>query len=104
MYAPQGHPAVYFSVLASSVIIVAARAGLLSPCVVPALGLCVIFPEFLSDALFEVPRIASSALEMSSLAFLLSSGYMAKPYEMCTFMESEPASKALDASLMSLSA
>jgi hypothetical protein len=39
MYAPQGAPAVCFSVLASSVIIVAARAGLLSPCVVPAFGL-----------------------------------------------------------------
>ena len=34
-----GAPAVYFSVLASSVIIMAARAGLLSPCVVPAFGL-----------------------------------------------------------------
>ena len=33
MYAPQGLPAVYFSVLASSVIIVAARSGLLPPCV-----------------------------------------------------------------------
>jgi hypothetical protein len=38
MYAPQGLPAVHFSVLASSVIIVAARTGLLLPCVVPALG------------------------------------------------------------------
>ena len=35
----RGAPAVCFSVLASSVIIVAARAGLLSPCVVPAFGL-----------------------------------------------------------------
>ena len=34
-----GAPAVYFSVLASSVIIVTARAGLLPPCIVPALGL-----------------------------------------------------------------
>ena len=34
-----GAPAVCFSVLASSVIIVAARAGLLLPCVVPTLGL-----------------------------------------------------------------
>ena len=39
MYAPQGHPAVYFSVLASSVIIVAAGSGLLPPCIVPPLGL-----------------------------------------------------------------
>ena len=52
MYAPQGLPAVYFSVLASSVIIVAARSGLLPPCVVPPLGLCLHIPEFLTDALF----------------------------------------------------
>ena len=47
-----GAPAVGFSVLASSVIIVAARAGLLSTCVVPTLGLCFYIPELLSDALF----------------------------------------------------
>ena len=41
-----------FSDLASSVIIVAARAGLLPPCIVPALGLRIHFPELLSDALF----------------------------------------------------
>ena len=52
MYAPQGLPAVYFSVLASSVIIVAARSGLLPPCVAPPLGLCLHIPEFLTDALF----------------------------------------------------
>ena len=52
MYAPQGLPAVYFSVLASSVIIVAARSDLLPPCVVPPLGLYLHIPEFLSDALF----------------------------------------------------
>ena len=40
MYAPQGLPAVYFSVLASSVIIMAARAGLLPPYVIPALCTC----------------------------------------------------------------
>ena len=34
-----GAPAVYFSVLASSVIIVAAGSGLLPPCIVPPLGL-----------------------------------------------------------------
>ena len=38
MYAPQRLTAVCFPVLASSVIILAARAGLLPPCVVPALG------------------------------------------------------------------
>ena len=41
-----------FSVLASSVIIVAAGSCLLSPGVVPALGLRIHFPELLSDALF----------------------------------------------------
>ena len=44
MYAPQGLPAVYFSVLASSVIIVAAGSCLLPPCVVPALGLLFRYP------------------------------------------------------------
>ena len=39
MCAPQGPPAVYFYVLASSVIVIAARSGLLPPCIVPALGL-----------------------------------------------------------------
>ena len=52
MYALQGLPAVFSSVLASSVIIVAARSGLLPPCVVPPLGLCLHVPELLSDALF----------------------------------------------------
>ena len=52
MYAPQGLPAVNFSVLASSVIIMAARSGLLPPCIVPALGLRLHIPELLSDALF----------------------------------------------------
>ena len=52
MYAPQELPAVFSSVLASSVIIVAARAGLLPPCIVPPLGLCLHIPELLADALF----------------------------------------------------
>ena len=52
MYAPQGLPAVYFSVLASSVIIITAGSCLLPPCIVPALGLSLHVPEFLSDALF----------------------------------------------------
>ena len=52
MYAPQGLPAVCFSVLASSIVVIAAVSRFLPPCIVPALGLCVIFPEFLSDALF----------------------------------------------------
>ena len=42
MYAPKGLPAVWFSVLASSVIIVAARPYLLPPCVIPVLGLRII--------------------------------------------------------------
>ena len=52
MYAPQGPPAVFSSVLASSVIIMSAVLRLLPPLGIPALGLCVIFPELLSDALF----------------------------------------------------
>ena len=57
MYAPQGLPAVYFSVLASSVIIMAAMSGLLPPCVVPAFGLRLHIPELLSDALFFRRRL-----------------------------------------------
>ena len=49
MYAPQGPPAVFPSVLASSVIIVAARAGLLSPCVIPALCLRIHFLQSLNE-------------------------------------------------------
>ena len=52
MYAPQGLPAVFSSVLASSVIIVTTRSDLLPPCVVPTLGFCLHVPELLSDALF----------------------------------------------------
>ena len=55
MYAPQGAPAVCFSVLASSVIIVAARSCLLPPCVVPALGLHFHIPKLLSDASVDQP-------------------------------------------------
>ena len=50
MYAPQGPPAVFSSALASSVIVIAAVQDLLSPRIVPALGLCLNVPEFLSDA------------------------------------------------------
>ena len=52
MYAPQAVPAVYFLALASSVIIVAARASLLPPCVVPALGFRFHIPKLLAEALF----------------------------------------------------
>ena len=52
MYAPQGLPAVCFPVLASSVIIVAAKSCLLPPCIIPPLGLRFHVPELLSDALF----------------------------------------------------
>ena len=52
MYAPQGLPAVFSSVLASFVIIMAARPCLLPPGIVPALGFCLHIPELLSDALF----------------------------------------------------
>lgn len=51
MYEPQEPPAVYSSVLASSVIIMAAGSCLLPPCVVPAFGLRLYIPELLSDAL-----------------------------------------------------
>ena len=51
MYVPQGPPAVYFSVLASSVIVIAAVPGLLPPCVVSSLGLCLHLPELRSDTL-----------------------------------------------------
>ncbi len=47
-----GAPAVFSSVLVSSVIVIAAVVGLLSTCVIPALGLRFRIPEFLSDALF----------------------------------------------------
>lgn len=51
MYEPQEPPAVNSSVLASSVIIMAAGSCLLPPCVVPAFGLRLHIPELLSDAL-----------------------------------------------------
>ena len=51
MYEPQEPPAVYSSVLASSVIIMATGSCLLPPCVVPAFGLRLHIPELLSDAL-----------------------------------------------------
>ena len=50
MYAPQEPPVVCFSVLAFSVIIVAAKSCLLPPCVVPALGLCLHIPEHKRNA------------------------------------------------------
>ena len=49
IYTPQGLPAVFSSVLASSVIVIAARAGLLPPCIVLALGLRLKFPESYRD-------------------------------------------------------
>lgn len=42
----------YSSVLASFVIIMVASAGLLQPCVIPALGFRFHIPELLSNALF----------------------------------------------------
>ena len=42
----------FSSVLASSVIIIAAVPGFLPPLGIPALGLCVHLPELLSDTLF----------------------------------------------------
>ena len=67
MYTPQGPPAVFSSVLASSVIIVAARAGLLPPCIVPPLGLCLHILELLSDALFFRRRLLGLLLSVDLL-------------------------------------
>ena len=53
MYAPHGLPAVFSFVLASSVIIVATRSGLLPPCVVPALGFCLHVPELFMVAVLR---------------------------------------------------
>ena len=64
MYAPQGLPAVSFSVLASSVIIVAARAGLLTPCVVPALGLVQ------KQLMFEYPVLCCEQVAFITLSGL----------------------------------
>ena len=47
MYAPQGPPAVFFSVLASSVIIMATVSGFLPPLGIPTLGLRLHIPELL---------------------------------------------------------
>ena len=52
MYAPQGPPAVYSSVLSSSVIIIAAVPGLLPPFGIPALGLRLHVPELIVNAVF----------------------------------------------------
>lgn len=52
MYTPQEGPAVYVSVLASSVIFVVAGPCMLPPCVIQALGLRLHIPELFSDALF----------------------------------------------------
>lgn len=50
-------PAVYFSVLASSVIIMAAMSGLLPPLGIPALGFRLHITELLSDTLFFRRRL-----------------------------------------------
>ena len=66
-YALQGFPAVYFSVLASSVIIVAARACLLPPCVVPAFGLRLHFPELLAGcSLFQAAPAGAASIHGSA--------------------------------------
>ena len=53
MYTPQWLPAVFSFVLASSVIIVATRSGLLPPCVVPALGFCLHVTELFMVAVLR---------------------------------------------------
>ena len=54
MYAPQGLPAVFFSVLAFHVKM--ATLGLLSRLGVPALDLCLHLPELLSDTVCKGRR------------------------------------------------
>lgn len=49
MYVPQGHPAVFFSILAFHVM--ATVLGLLSGLGIPSFDLCLHFPELLSEAL-----------------------------------------------------
>lgn len=66
MYAPQGLPAVFSSVLASSVIIVAARAGLLLPCVVPTLGLRLIIQSVNEMPPAQIYGIVQGCISLSS--------------------------------------
>ena len=63
MYAPQGAPAVYFSVLASYVIIVA---GLLSPGIVPALGLCLIIQSVNEMPLHKSTGLCRGCISLSN--------------------------------------
>ena len=101
MYAPQGHPAVYFSVLASSVIIVAARSCLLPPCVVPALGLRLIIqsvnemPPAQIDGIVQGVYFALKRRGLNKIKVLPSFWFLrAKTRENGAFYGSRPAGNA----------
>ena len=91
----------YFSVLASSVIIVAAGAGLLSPCIVPALGFRLIIQsvnEMPPAQIDEIVQGVYFALKRQGLKIIkaLPSFWIirAKARENGAFYGSRPAEKA----------
>ena len=101
MYAPQGHPAVYFSVLASSVIIVAARPYLLPPGIVPALGLRLIIqsvnemPPAQIDGIVQGVYFALKRRDLNKTKVLPSFWFLrAKTKENGAFFGSRPAGNA----------
>ena len=97
----RGAPAVCFSVLASSVIIVAARAGLLSPCVVPAFGLRLIIqsvnemPPAQIDGIVQGVYFALKRRGLNKIKVLPSFWFLrAKTRENGAFYGSRPAGNA----------
>ena len=101
MYAPQEPPAVCFSVLASSVIIMASRSGLLPPCVVPALGLRLIIqsvnemPPAQIDGIVQGVYFALKRRGLNKIKVLPSFWFLrAKTRENGAFYGSRPARNA----------
>ena len=97
----RGAPAVCFSVLASSVIIVAARAGLLLPCVVPTLGLRLIIqsvnemPPAQIDGIVQGVYFALKRRGLNKIKVLPSFWFLrAKTKENGAFFGSRPAGNA----------
>ena len=97
----RGAPAVCFSVLASSVIIVAARAGLLLPCVVPTLGLHLIIqsvnemPPAQIDGIVQGVYFALKRRGLNKIKVLPSFWFLrAKTRENGAFYGSRPAGNA----------
>jgi hypothetical protein len=97
----RGAPAVCFSVLASSVIIVAARAGLLLPCVVPTLGLRLIIqsvnemPPAQIDGIVQGVYFALKRRGLNKIKVLPSFWFLrAKTRENGAFYGSRPAGNA----------